>query len=128
MNQNPDIDFYFERPHSIGTSKLNLDNNCFWKHKISPYRLLETTKYDNAHVCNEQFMIFKNNEKLERFVESWSEKNQFCIENNVWTFAEGVEIGMSYVDAGMAVRYTNFSTINDCFEFNDISGNLHVRF
>lgn len=128
LNQNLNIDFYFERPHNIGVSKLNLDNNCFWKHKIHPYGLLNTTKYDSAHVCNEQFMIFKNNKKLEKFVESWSEKNQFCIENNVWTFAEGVEMGMSYIDANMLAQYTNFGTINDCFEFNDASGNLHVRF
>lgn len=128
LNENhPEIDFFFERPHQIGHSKLNWDN-CFWRHKIEPYDLLNTTKYDQAHVCNEQFMILKNNHKLPLFVESWSKNNKFCVENNLWTFAEGVEIGMAAVDAEMLTQWSSFYTISHCFEFHDVSGNLHIRF
>lgn len=121
------IDLFFERPHLIGNSKLDLDN-CFWKHKIEPYNLMYTNKYDDAHVCNEQFMIFKNNNKLDLFIESWESRNKFCIDNNVWAFAEGVEIGMSAIDANMNSSPSFFREINHCFEFYDISGNLHIRF
>lgn len=127
QENNSAVDFFFERPHSIGASKLDW-NNCFWRNKIHPYNLLETTKYDHADVCNEQFLIFKNNHKLNTFVDAWSEKNRFCIANNVWTFAEGVEIGMSAVDAEMLTQWSAFYTISHCFEFHDVQGKLHIRF
>jgi len=124
---NNTLDFYFERPHLIGTGK-NDEWSCFWKHKIIPYNLNETSKYDNAHVCNEQFFILKNTNKLSVFVEAWKNRNQFCIDNNLWTFAEGVEIGMSVIDAGMTFSWQELRSLSSCFEFNDISGRLHVRF
>ena len=128
LNENsPEVDFFFERPHSIGHSKLDW-NNCFWRHKIEPYKLLDTNKYDEAHVCNEQFMLFKNNDKLKFFVEAWAKRNQFCIDNNVWTFAEGVEMGMNAIDAGMLTQWSSFYTINHCFEFYDVLGQHYIRF
>jgi hypothetical protein len=122
-----DIDFFFERPHQIGHSKVDLDS-CFWRHKIEPYKLMDTNQYDEAHVCNEQFAIFKNNDKLKFFVEAWAKRNQFCIDNNVWTFAEGVEMGMSAIDAGMLTQWSSFYTINHCFEFYDVLGQHYIRF
>lgn len=122
-----EIDFFFERPHSIGDSKRDW-NNCFWRHKIEPYKLMDTNQYDEAHVCNEQFAIFKNNNKLKSFVEAWSNRNQFCIDNNVWTFAEGVEMGMSAVDADMKSDWSCFRIIENCFEFYDVCGNHYTRF
>jgi hypothetical protein len=127
LSSNPDIDFYFERPHSIGASKKD-EYSCFWKHKIEPYKLMLTDKYDHAHVCNEQFLIFKNNDKIHKFIEAWEQRNNFCVNNNIWTFAEGVEIGMSAIDANMNSTYSNFYEIKECFEFNDISNNLYIRF
>lgn len=124
---NNHLDFYFERPHAIGASKNDL-NNCFWKHKIEPYKLFDTNVYDHAHVCNEQFLIFKKTPKLKVFIDAWEYRNQFSIANNVWAFAEGVEIGMSSVDAGLTSQHTFFSEINNCFKFNDISGNSYIRF
>lgn len=124
---NNHLDFYFERPHLIGTSKNDL-NNCFWQHKIEPYKLFNTNTYDHAHVCNEQFLIFKKSTKLKVFIDAWEYRNQFGIDNNIWAFAEGVEIGMSSVDAGLNSQYTFFSEINNCFKFNDVSGNSYIRF
>jgi len=124
---NPNVDFFFERPHGIGDSKKDW-NNCFWRHKIEPYGLMDTDKYDKAHVCNEQFMIFKNNDKLKEFVRFWSLRNDFSINNNIWAFAEGVEIGMSAIDANMISEYSTFYTINNCFEFYDVCNNHYIRF
>lgn len=121
------LDFYFERPHLIGASKNDL-NNCFWKHKIEPYKLFDTDRYDHAHVCNEQFLVFKKSPKLKIFIDSWESRNQFGIDNNIWAFAEGLEIGMSSVDAELSSSHTFFSEINNCFKFNDISGNSYIRF
>lgn len=123
----PDIDFFFERPHQIGHSKHNW-NECFWRNKIEPYQLLATDKYDKAHVPNEQFMLFKNSSKLDLFVSSWKQKNDFCVQNNVWTFAEGVEIGMSAVDAEMLTQWSTFYTISHCFEFYSVLGQHYIRF
>lgn len=121
------LDFYFERPHLVGAGKT--DNwSCFWKHKIQPYNLDKISKYDNAHVCNEQFFILKNNDKLSVFVNEWEKRNQFCIDNNIWTFAEGLEIGMCSIDADMSFSWHELRSLSNCFEFNDISGNLHIRF
>lgn len=123
-----DIDYVFERPYLIYDGKVSLENN-FWKHKIIPYKLNETTKYDNYHVCNEQFLVFKNNDKLTIFSDKWEELYWKSVKENIWTFAEGLEIGMSSADANMSFNFHLFrETIYDCFEFNDPSGNLHVRF
>ena len=69
-----------------------------------------------------------NNDKLKFFVEAWAKRNQFCIDNNVWTFAEGVEMGMNAIDAGMLTQWSSFYTINHCFEFYDVLGQHYIRF
>lgn len=123
-----DIDYVFERPYFIGHGKQHHFDN-FWKHKIEPYKLMETSKYDDYHVCNEQFLVFKNTKKLNIFSERWEELYWKSVELNVWTFAEGLEIGMASADAEMTFDYHLFrGTLTNCFEFNDKSGNLHSRF
>jgi hypothetical protein len=110
------VDFSFERPHFIG-AKREWDN-CFWRHKIEPYKLMETDFYDNGHVCNEQFLAFKNNEKLKVFVDAWDNRDKFSIENNIWPFAEGLEIGMSSIDAGMKFSWNKLHNLSNCFYFH----------
>jgi hypothetical protein len=122
------IDYVFERPYFIGHGKAHHHDN-FWKHKIEPYSLMETSKYDDYHVCNEQFLVFKNSNKMTIFSEKWEELYWKSIKLNVWTFAEGLEIGMASADAGMTFDFNLFrGTLINCFEFNDKSGNLHTRF
>lgn len=120
-------DFLFERPHLIGHAKHD-NSQCFWTHKIEPYNLMSTTKYDLGHVCNEQFLVFKNNQKLKVFCEKWKERNQFCVDNEVWAFAEGLEIGMSSIDAGMISSWEGLSILDSCFKFSSIEGKEYVRF
>lgn len=114
-------DFIFERPHGIGAGKRNW-NSCFWRHKIEPYGLNENDDYDNGHVCNEQFLAFKNNDKLKIFCEKWSERNKFSLDNNIWPFAEGLEIGMSSIDAKMEFTWDGLNIMNSCFLFYSLGG------
>jgi len=124
---NRNIDFAFERPHQIGGSKRDL-RNCFWKHKIEAYKLDETTKYDNAHVCNEQILVFRNNNKLKAFVENWEKLYWKSYEENIWAFAEGVEIGMSTIEANMNFDWNVIRTLNECFQFESKCGIHYTRF
>lgn len=110
-----EFDFLFERPHGI-VGKHSWDT-CFWRHKIEPYKLMETDEYDSGHVCNEQFLAFKNNDKLKIFVDAWGKRDKFSVENDIWPFAEGLEIGMSSVDAKMEVSWNGFYFLTSCFMF-----------
>lgn len=125
--KNSVYDFVFERPHTIGHSKRDL-NNCFWRHKIEPYGLMETDKYDNGNVCNEQFLVFKNNEKLKIFVDSWDMRDKFSVSINLWPFAEGLEIGMSVIDANMISTFENLNLLSSCFKFKSVDGKEYERF
>jgi hypothetical protein len=125
--ENSNLDFIYERPHSIGDSKRDL-NNCFWKHKIEPYGLMNTNFYDKGQVVNEQFMIFKNNDKLKVFVNKWKERNEFGVKNNIWAFAEGVEIGMSAIDAKMNMDWKKMFELKGFFSFVANTGVTHIRF
>jgi hypothetical protein len=124
---NSEFDFLFERPHGI-VGKHDW-NNCFWRHKIEPYKLMETDKYDSGHVCNEQFLVFKNNDKLKIFTDAWDNRDKFSVENNIWPFAEGLEIGMSSVDANMNFSWNGFHFLNSCFMFYCVTcDNPLIRF
>lgn len=123
-----ELDFCFERPHYIG-AKHEWDN-CFWRHKIEPYKLMETTRYDNGHVCNEQFLAFKNNDKLKKFIDFWDFLDKFSVENNIWPFAEGLEIGMSSIEANMKFSWNEFYHLNSCYYFyaNNSPEHTFIRF
>lgn len=121
------IDFIFERPHGIGHSK-HQGRNCFWCHKVPYYNLLETNKYDNAHVCNEQCLIFKNNNKLQKFIEHWETLFWKTYEENIWPFAEGLEIGISSVEADMICDWRYITLLNNCFSFYSKDGGYNERF
>ncbi len=121
-------DMFYERPHTIGGGKLDGDN-CFWRHKRDFYKLMETTEFDEGNVCNEQFIIFANNEKFTIFVKKWEELYEIAANENLWAYAEGVEIGMSTVSAKMNCNYDNWMhMLRNMYEFNAISGQLYIRF
>jgi hypothetical protein len=121
-------DFCFERPHLIGDGKLH-DNLIFWKHKRDFYDLLNTTEFDDGHVVNEQFLIFKNNDKLNKFAYFWELLCDKASDNNLWAFAEGVEIGMSSSYSKMRYEYYGWQKIlNNCFIFKSLDGTVYKRF
>lgn len=121
-------DFCFERPHLIGDGKLH-DDLIFWKHKRDFYDLLNTTEFDDGHVVNEQFLIFKNNDKLKKFTNFWELLCKKASDNDLWAFAEGVEIGMSSTHSKMTYEYYGWKKLLDnCFIFNSLDGTLYKRF
>lgn len=127
MNDN-EYDMFFERPHKIGHGKHN-GINCFWQHKIDFYKLKETDKYDSGHVCNEQFMVFKKNEKFNLFVNKFKELYEISSKANLWPFAEGLEIGMSMAHSNMKCDWLSWGKyISGMFEFNSKDGGLNIRF
>jgi hypothetical protein len=127
MNTN-DIDFLFERPGTVGGHKKNYEQS-FCKNKLLDYNVFVHDKWDEAHITNEQFLVFKNNDKLKFFVQRWEQFLWYSIKNNIWNYCEGFEIGVSALESGMNIHWDAFrGTIQECFEFNDRYGNYHARF
>lgn len=122
------LDMLFERPSGIGNGKWN-DKEIFWCHKIDFYKLKETNEYDSGHVCNEQFLVFKKNDKFRKFVQKFEELSLISTQAQLWPFAEGLEIGMSMAVSKMNFDYLGWQPfIREIFEFNSNDGFLHVRF
>jgi hypothetical protein len=123
-----DIDFLFERPALIGDHKKDI-SNCFFDRKLQDYHVFEHSKWDDAHVVNEQFMVFKNSWKFRYFVRRWEEFLWYSIHNNIRNYPDGFDIGVSALEAEMKWDWNGFRhTVNNCFEFRDKAGNLHKRF
>jgi len=118
-------DCFFERPYSI--SSKYTDKNCIFKHKIDIYNLMETDKYDKGVVPIEQFFLFKNSPKLKIFCDKWAEREKIISDSNIHPWAEGLEIGMSLIDADMTHNNSRFTEISNCFKF-DSYGNKHTRY
>jgi len=126
--ENNDLDFLFERPSKIGDHKKDM-SNCFFDRKLIDYHVFEHTKWDEAHVVNEQFMVFKNTWKFRYFVRRWEEFLWYSIHNNIRNYPDGFDIGVSALEAEMKWDWNSFrSFIPNCFEFYDKLGNLHTRF
>lgn len=122
------VDFLFERPAKIGDHKKDM-SNCFFDRKLKDYNVFEHSKWDDAHVVNEQFLVFKNNWKFRFFVRRWEEFLWYSINNNIRNYPDGFEIGVSALESEMKYDYDAFRhTIPGCFEFHDKTGNLHTRF
>ena len=122
------IDFLFERPALIGSGKKDMQN-CFYARKIEEYHVLEHDKWDNAHVVNEQFLVFRNTWKFRFFVNRWEQFLWYSIKNNIKNYPDGFEIGVSALEANMKWHFDSFRhLIPNCFEFHDKSGNIHTRF
>jgi hypothetical protein len=122
------IDFVFERPSKIGDHKSDM-TNCFFDRKLKDYHVFEHTKWDEAHVVNEQFMIFKNTWKFRYFVRRWEEFLWYSIHNEIRNYPDGFDIGVSALEAEMKWDWNMFrGFLPDSFEFHDKAGNLHIRF
>lgn len=126
--KNNNLDFLFERPHLIGHGK-HQGNESFWRHKISFYNLLETDVYDSGHVANEQFLLFKNNKKLDMFLDKWESLEKIATKENLWPFAEGVEIGMSSAISKMNYNFNDWKRfLQNMFSFTTVDGRFFNRF
>jgi hypothetical protein len=127
MNDN-DLDILFERPHGIGEGKHD-GVNCFWYHKIDFYKLKETDEYDKGHVCNEQFIVFRKNNKFNLFTEKFKELYEISTKSELWPFAEGLEMGMSMAYSDMNYDFIGWQYfVKNMFEFNSKDGGLNIKF
>jgi hypothetical protein len=125
---NNDIDFGFERPARIGDGRPNPEQT-FYTEKFYDYECLENPLWDNAHVVNEQFLVFKNNWKLTLFEQKWEQMLWYSIANNIRNYPDGFEIGVSALESGMTWDYNIFPILKDCFYFYPKYSDIkHIRF
>ena len=122
------LDFLFERPAPIGPHKLQPEQS-FFREKLYDYDVFEHTKWDEAHVVNEQFLVFKNNWKFKFFVQRWEQFLWYSIANDIRNYPDGFEIGISALEADMKYAYQGyFNLIQNCFSFNTKLGDFYTRF
>lgn len=124
-----DIDFLFERPAAIEGGKRDF-SQCFYKNKLIDYDVFSHNKWDEAHVVNEQFLVFKNNNKFKFFVQRWEMFLWYCIANDLTNYPDGFEIGVSAFEAGMKYAYYGYFNhyLTNCFCFNTKYGEKNIRF
>jgi hypothetical protein len=122
------IDFGFERPAKIADGRKN-PPECFYMEKLYDYNCLENNMWDEAHVANEQFLVFKNNWKLTLFQQKWEQMLWYTVMNNIRNYAEGFEIGVSALESGMKWDFYIFPLLRSCFYFYPKYSEVrHTRF
>ena len=123
------FDFVFERPASIGDGRRDPENS-FYRDKIYDYDILEYDKWDEAHVVNEQCLVFKNNYKFRFFAQRWEQFLWYSIHNDIRNYPDGFEIGVSALEAGMKWHYNGVFNhfLQGCFGFYTKLGDYHIRF
>lgn len=87
------------RPARIGD--LKKDDNQLGRRKRELYDLKSTTKYDDGHCINEQVLIFKYTDRIHVFLNKWDKLAMICDNSDINAHVEGIEIGMSLVEAGI---------------------------
>ena len=115
MNEG-DIDFAFERPARIGDDRVKPETS-FYRDKIYDYDILDHDLYDEAHVANEQILVFKKNWKLKVFIQKWEQMLWYSVANGIRNYAEGFEIGISALESKMKWSWTMLPILSNCFYF-----------
>jgi hypothetical protein len=122
------IDFGFERPAKIADGRKN-PSECFYMEKLYDYNCLENNMWDEAHVANEQFLVFKNGWKLTLFEQKWEQMLWYTVMNNIRNYAEGFEIGVCALESGMKWDFYVFPLLRNCFYFYPKYSEVrHTRF
>jgi len=128
MDENQ-IDFCFERPAKIGEYKKNNYQDCFFMEKIFDYGVDKHNLWDESEVVNEQFLVFKNNEKLMIFAQKWEQMLWYTIANNIRNYPDGFEIGISALESKMKHCWKPLKMLSNCFYFYPkYSEIMNVRF
>jgi hypothetical protein len=127
--ENEELDFVFERPASIGDGRKDPENS-FYRDKIYDYDILEYDKWDDAHVVNEQCLVFKNNYKFRFFTQRWEQFLWYSIHNDIRNYPDGFEIGISALESGMKWNYNGVFNhfLPSCFAFYTKTGDYNIRF
>lgn len=113
---NDNIDFVFERPARIGDDRVKPETS-FYLNKIYDYDILDHDLYDEAHVVNEQVLVFKKSWKLKVFIQKWEQFLWYSIANGIRNYAEGFEIGISALESKMKWSWSLLPILNNCFYF-----------
>jgi hypothetical protein len=122
-------DFAFERPSPIGEGRINPKNGCFFAEKFDFYDCWEYEKWDDGQVVNEQFLVFKNGPKYRFFTQRWEQFLWYCIMNDIRSYPDGFEIGISALEADMVHMHSFFHNhIPNCFGFYTKSDVYHSKF
>ena len=111
------IDFAFERPAKIGNYKQNGLGDCFFIQKVHDFNVTEHSVWDEAEVINEQIFAIKNNWKLKLFSMKWEQFLWYSIANDINSYPDGFDIGVSALESKMIMSYSPFSAITECFYF-----------
>jgi hypothetical protein len=115
MEEN-NIDFVFERPARIGDDRVKPETS-FYYNKILDYDIVDHDLYDEAHVTNEQILVFKKSWKLKVFIQKWEQLLWYSIANGIRNYAEGFEIGISALESKMKWSWTMLPILSNCFYF-----------
>lgn len=122
------LDALFERPNEIGYNKEHF-NECYFKEKLKDYHVMEHSKWDRAHVFNEQFFVLKVNWKYRYFVRRWEEMMWYSIANNIRNYPDGFEIGVAALESEMKVDFDQWrNLIKNSFTFYSKENELYYRF
>ena len=122
------LDFLFERPGKVKGHKEDKEKGLCYS-KLQAYNVFDHNLWDEAHIVNEQFLVFRNNWKFRYFVQRWEQFLWYSIHNNIWNFAEGFEIGVSSYEAKMNYDFNSLRhVLPNCFEFKDKNGKNYIRF
>jgi hypothetical protein len=126
--EDKNYDFLFERPAEIGYYK-NRPNECFFQQKLNDFNVYEHDLWDKAHCVNEQFLVFKVNWKFKMFVMKWEMFLWYSIANNIRSYPDGFDIGVSALESNMKYDFSGWQNfIRNCFHFNDKQNTKHIRF
>jgi hypothetical protein len=127
--ENESMDFLFERPADVGGGKRE-PQQCFFRNKLEDYEVFDHEKWDSAHVVNEQFLVFKNNKKLQFFTQRWEMFLWYSIANDISSYPDGFEIGVSALEADMKYAYYGYFNyyLTNCFTFLNKYGDYNTRF
>lgn len=97
------------RPAQIGY--LKQQKSPMVDHKIEVFGLRHNDKYDDAHCINEQILIVKKTDKIEKFLSCWEKMSRVCEWFQTETHAEGIEMGVSLKEAGLTPEFPRLRCI-----------------
>jgi len=90
---------------------------------------MEHTKWDKAHVFNEQFFVLKVDWKFRYFVRRWEEMMWYSIANDIRNYPDGFEIGVAALEADMKIDSNEWrGLVKNCFMFYNKSNEPYYRF
>ena len=103
---------------SIIEIEKSKDKDSLYFHRLEEYNLFKYRKWDQSHIIDESFMIFKLNWKFKVFVAKWEQFLWYNIVNNKNSTPSGFESGISMEEAGINIDIMEWKKhIFNCIEY-----------